>query len=62
MLQSVRRALVDMTLDMDGKISPNPSARVVTSRSVTFGNGKPPTLSESPGHLVGRDRKLLKSR
>ena len=59
MLQPVSQ--VDLILDMDGKISMNPSARVVRSRYVTFGNGKPPTLSESKGHLVGSDRKPPKS-
>ena len=48
-------------LDIDGKISINPFAMVVISQVVTFGNDKPPTTSDSRGHLAGNDYKLPKS-
>ena len=39
----------------------NPPAMVVTSRSVTFGNDKPPALKNPRGHLIGSSRKARSS-
>ena len=52
---------VDLMLDIDGKISMNPPAMVVTSRSVTFGNDKPPALKNPREHLIGSSRKARSS-
>ena len=53
--------MVGLMLDMDGKISMNPSAMVVTSRSVTLRNGKPPAPKNSRRHSVGSSRKARSS-
>ena len=53
--------MVGLMLDMDGKISMNPSAMVVTSRSVTLRNGKPPAPKNSRPHPVGSSRKARSS-
>ena len=55
-------SMVGSMLDMDGKIPMNPYAMVVTSRSVTLRNGKPPAPKNSRRHLVGISRKARSSR
>ena len=50
-----------LNLDIDGKISTNPLAMVAISQGVTFGNDKPPTTTDSRGHLAESDCKLPKS-